>query len=81
MSLLLVRLMVTEEMVKILRKSMGKVNTMDYDLENLVEGTELVKKFQLIIKAINEDSDLTNTDLEGTDLATIDTVDMVINTG
>ena len=73
--------MVTEEMVKILRKSMGKVNTMDYDLENLVEGTELVKKFQLIIKAINEDSDLTNTDLEGTDLATIDTVDMVINTG
>lgn len=60
---------------------MGKVNTMDYDLENLVEGTELVKKFQLIIKAINEDSDLTNTDLEGTDLATIDTVDMVINTG
>ena len=73
--------MVTEEMVKILRKSMGKVNTMDYDLESLVEGTELVKKFQLIIKAINEDSDLTNTDLEGTDLATIDTVDMVINTG
>ena len=60
---------------------MGKVNTMDYDLENLVEGTELVKKFQLIIKAIKEDSDLTNTDLEGTDLATIDTVDMVINTG
>ena len=24
---------------------MGQVNTMDYDLENLVEGTELNKKF------------------------------------
>ena len=36
---------------------------MNYDLEDLVEGTKLVKSFQLTIKVIKEDTDLTNTDL------------------
>ena len=58
---------------------MDQVNTMDYDLENVVEVTDLVKNFQRTIKAIKEDSSLTNTDLEGLDLATIDTAD--VNTG
>ena len=58
---------------------MDQVNTMDYNLENLVEVTDLVKNFQRTIKAIKEDSSLTNTDLEGLDLATIDTAD--VNTG
>ena len=52
---------------------------MDYDLENLVEVTVLVKNFQRTIKAIKEDSRLTNTDLEGLDLATIYMAD--VNTG
>ena len=69
-----------EKMGKTLHGSMGQIITMDYGLVKLVQDTELVIKFQITIKAIKGNLDLTNTGLVGTDLATTDTVDLVNDT-